>query len=258
MNERELASLAQQIRYCYSYNKKNTPYPHLVAVTGLRRSITNTDTRVSSDPDGCCDGHVHSSTVPSTSCCLLDLLRKEVGYEQWEHRGFTCTTRQLDHYYTDTDTDEDDDDACSNEKEMNDPENQSDAADKGEKRTDTTMKMTTSSVRPKLVYLTSDASTILRELDDDKVYIIGGIVDRNRLKRAAVDRAESLGIVTAKLPLDEFYDSHPEYKIKGATKVLAVNHVFDILLRVHRYGGKDWDRAFEEVLPLRKQQKASS
>lgn len=41
-----------------------------------------------------------------------------------------------------------------------------------------------------LVYLTSDSENVLDTLEDEKVYVIGGIVDRNRLKRAAINRAE--------------------------------------------------------------------
>ena len=36
-----------------------------------------------------------------------------------------------------------------------------------------------------IVYLTSDAETVLHTLENNKIYIIGGIVDRNRLKKAA-------------------------------------------------------------------------
>jgi tRNA (guanine9-N1)-methyltransferase len=84
-------------------------------------------------------------------------------------------------------------------------------------------------------------------LEDDKVYIIGGIVDRNRLKRAAISRAEELGIATAKLPITD-------YLSMATTKVLTCNHVFEILLK-YRERGNDWKKAFLDVLPVRKDAK---
>jgi tRNA (guanine9-N1)-methyltransferase len=98
--------------------------------------------------------------------------------------------------------------------------------------------------KSKLVYLTSDSPNILNDLDNEKIYIIGGIVDRNRLKRAAINRAEQLGIVTAKLPITQHLQLF-------STKVLTCNHVFDILLK-YRESGKDWKKAMLEVLPERK------
>jgi tRNA (guanine9-N1)-methyltransferase len=50
------------------------------------------------------------------------------------------------------------------------------------------------------------------------VYIIGGIVDRNRLKGATYNRAIADGIATAKLPLDDYL------QMGSATRVLTVNH----------------------------------
>jgi len=96
----------------------------------------------------------------------------------------------------------------------------------------------------KLVYLTSDSTNELEHLEDDKVYIIGGIVDRNRLKRATIDKAKSLGIATAKLPIGKHLKLF-------ATKVLTCNHVFEILLK-YRANGNDWKKAMIDVLPARK------
>mmetsp|Transcript_33064 Transcript_33064/g.54606 ORF Transcript_33064/g.54606 Transcript_33064/m.54606 type:complete len:344 (-) Transcript_33064:206-1237(-) len=99
--------------------------------------------------------------------------------------------------------------------------------------------------RENLIYLTSDSDNVLEDLDDSKIYVIGGIVDRNRLKNVAFQRAKNLNIATAKLPLDE------HLKTMDTTRVLTCNHVFDILLK-YREHGKDWKTALMEVLPQRK------
>ncbi|DBA02934.1 TPA: hypothetical protein N0F65_005961 [Lagenidium giganteum] len=95
-----------------------------------------------------------------------------------------------------------------------------------------------------LVYLTADSPNTITELSRDKVYIIGGIVDRNRLKGATFNKAESQEIATAKLPLDAFL-------VMGAsTRVLTVNHVFEIL--VQYAATSDWTKATLSTLPQRK------
>ncbi len=94
-----------------------------------------------------------------------------------------------------------------------------------------------------LVYLTSDSKNTLSELDNSKVYVIGGIVDRNRLKGATINKANVLGVQTARLPIDE-------YLKLCATKVLTCNHVFEILLKFKEHN--DWKKALLDVLPARK------
>lgn len=55
-----------------------------------------------------------------------------------------------------------------------------------------------------LVYLTADSETVLEELDLKKIYIIGGLVDRNRWKGITMEKAQEQGIQTAKLPISNF------------------------------------------------------
>jgi tRNA (guanine9-N1)-methyltransferase len=69
-----------------------------------------------------------------------------------------------------------------------------------------------------LVYLTADSPHTITELCRDKVYIIGGIVDRNRHKGITYKKAQEQGIATAKLPLDSCV------QMGAATRVLTVNH----------------------------------
>ena len=176
MTAKEIASLASQIRYCYSYNK-NSQHPSLWAATSLNGTT-------------------------------LDHLEKETGFNEWPNRAFVGTPLSLEEYY-DKESDED-------------------------------------YVKNNVVYLTSDSENTITTLDTEKVYVIGGIVDRNRLKRAAIDRAELLGVQTAKLPLDEHLKKMP------ATRVLTCNHVFDILLKWKEHDG-DWGKALQEVLPTRKE-----
>lgn len=68
-----------------------------------------------------------------------------------------------------------------------------------------------------IVYLTSDSDTVLTELDKDKVYIVGGLVDHNHHKGVSLERANKKGLQTARLPLGE------HVKIKTRT-VLTIVH----------------------------------
>ncbi|XP_062493631.1 tRNA methyltransferase 10 homolog A isoform X2 [Pezoporus occidentalis] len=94
-----------------------------------------------------------------------------------------------------------------------------------------------------LVYLTSDSPDVLSELDEKKAYVIGGLVDHNHHKGITYKKAVEQGIGHAQLPLGNFV------KMKSR-KVLAVNHVFEIILAYLEK--RDWKEAFFSVLPQRK------
>lgn len=98
--------------------------------------------------------------------------------------------------------------------------------------------------KDKLVYLTHDAQEVLRTLDPDTVYVIGGIVDRNRLVGATFNKAEDSRIKTARLNLDT------QISIQHGTPVLTVNHCVEIL--IHAANGMSWRDAYLKVLPIRK------
>eukprot|EP01129_Flabellula_baltica_P002345 TRINITY_DN12163_c0_g1_i1.p1 TRINITY_DN12163_c0_g1~~TRINITY_DN12163_c0_g1_i1.p1 ORF type:complete len:271 (+),score=65.51 TRINITY_DN12163_c0_g1_i1:119-814(+) len=97
--------------------------------------------------------------------------------------------------------------------------------------------------KEELVYLSPDSENVLEEIDESKVYVIGGIVDANSMTKRSISEAGKLELTTAKLPIEEYY---PE----ACNKSLNVNHVFQILSDVADH--KDWARAFEEHIPKRK------
>jgi tRNA (guanine9-N1)-methyltransferase len=98
--------------------------------------------------------------------------------------------------------------------------------------------------KKELIYLTSDAEEVLTELNPNHAYVIGGIVDRNRLKGATFKKAQSLNIRTAKLPIKEYIQL-------STSHILTVNHVFDILLRFQE--NKNWIQTLAAILPQRKE-----
>jgi tRNA (guanine9-N1)-methyltransferase len=95
------------------------------------------------------------------------------------------------------------------------------------------------------VYLTADTENVLDipASSPQDILVIGGIVDRNRYKNATVLKAERIGMHVAQLPIGELM------KMKSS-KVLAVNHVFEILTQY--FDHRDWTKAFKSVIPDRK------
>ena len=115
--------------------------------------------------------------------------------------------------------------------------------------------------REKLLYLTADATEEIDRLEEGTVYILGGIVDRNRYPGITQRKAAEQGIRSARLPLAE------HVKLLHGTSVLTVNHMVDILLHATKgyergqgegWGGPvDWRAALLAALPPRKGASAS-
>ena len=103
------------------------------------------------------------------------------------------------------------------------------------------------SIPKSAIYLTADSEDMLdvNQLSTDDTLIIGGIVDRNRFKKATLLKAEALGLRTAQLPIGEFMPLK-------SSKVLTVNHVVQILVDVLAH--KDWKRALDSAIPDRKRE----
>lgn len=94
-----------------------------------------------------------------------------------------------------------------------------------------------------VIYLSSDSDYTLTELKPYSTYIIGGLVDKNREKGICHRRAVEKGVKTARLPIGDYLDM-------ASRKVLATNHVVEIMLRWLELG--DWGEAFMKVIPKRK------
>ncbi|KAF9171690.1 tRNA (guanine(9)-N(1))-methyltransferase [Mortierella sp. AD011] len=95
----------------------------------------------------------------------------------------------------------------------------------------------------KVVYLSADSPNTITNLEEGTCYILGGIVDKNRYPNMCQNKAEELNIETAQLPIGEYIQL-------SSRRILTVNQVFEILLRFIECN--DWKEAFLKVIPQRK------
>lgn len=244
MTNKEVNSLSLQLRYTYAVNRKSS-MPVNIDVCGLKKG-----------------------------CATREGMEKIEGFpDKWVQRAFHCYEGSLEDVYSGKKSNGDGSEANaasnggtekSHEAEAEGENNaqETDGTDAKEGTINTSDPSGGGGADPPLpnlppghqfVYLTGDSTETLSTLDDNTTYIIGGIVDRNRLKRAAIDRAESIAsshpslkIRTARLPLDEHFD------FKASTRILTCNHVFEILQKFRENGYKDWKSSVEAVLPCRK------
>ncbi|GFY73240.1 tRNA methyltransferase 10 homolog A [Trichonephila inaurata madagascariensis] len=65
--------------------------------------------------------------------------------------------------------------------------------------------------KEKIIYLTSDSPNVIEELDHDKVYVIGALVDHNRLKNICYEKAIK-EVTEGKSWIDAIMDTVPKRK----------------------------------------------
>ncbi|NXH10893.1 TM10B methyltransferase, partial [Bucco capensis] len=91
-----------------------------------------------------------------------------------------------------------------------------------------------------IVYLTPDSENVLEDIDPNKVYILGGLVDESIHKKLTLQKAQEQSLQTARLPIRE-------YMVKAAnprnyhSETLAINQVFDVLATY--YATQSWPAA---------------
>ena len=110
-------------------------------------------------------------------------------------------------------------------------------------------------LKKEFVYLSPDAEEELDDVSEDKLYIIGGIVDRTVIQNLSMNRVNGIKndnncdikIVTKKLPLLKYIKD-----VKNT--VLNINTVVEILSLYADMDKdkKDWKSVLEQALPKRK------
>lgn len=105
-----------------------------------------------------------------------------------------------------------------------------------------------SAVFPKeqVVFLTADAEEVLKDFEPDTVYVVGAFVDHNQHKCLSYRRAQRHGVRTARLPIKEHID------VSNRCQILTINHVVDVVAHFMTSSERDWKRALEDVLPVRR------
>lgn len=101
-----------------------------------------------------------------------------------------------------------------------------------------------------IVYLSPDAEEALDEVLETKVYVVGGVVDRNLNKGLTLQAAEAGRARAVRLPFDEYLPNVPR-----GDRVLTVCACVGVLMGVH--AGQGWREALEKSVPRRGVEKAA-
>ncbi|KAK1444975.1 tRNA methyltransferase TRM10-type domain containing protein [Babesia gibsoni] len=94
-----------------------------------------------------------------------------------------------------------------------------------------------------VTYLSADAEEVLEDISDSGIYVIGGIVDRNRLKGISLSRSKQIGASCKRLPIKEHVKLSQSH-------VLSITACVSIFLNYTL--NRDWHKALVESIPKRK------
>ncbi|XP_004372305.1 tRNA methyltransferase 10 homolog B isoform X1 [Trichechus manatus latirostris] len=94
-----------------------------------------------------------------------------------------------------------------------------------------------------LVYLTPDSEHALEDVDVNKIYILGGLVDESIQKKVTFQKAREHSVQTARLPIQEYMIRRQNGK-NYYSEILAINQVFDILSTY--FETRNWPEALKK------------
>ena len=192
MVDTDVHSLAKQIRFLYADNI-HAAHPLRLALTSFGPQQPTADDRDGPEDAGESDESAAPSAVSIAPSRLYECLHKNVGFQSWALTAFP------DHF-------------------LRLPPSSRSAP-------------SPSSLSPALpapssfVYLTAESPQLLTSLDASLTYVIGGLVDHNRLKGHCDEEARRMGVRTARLPITECMEVDG-----GRRTVITVNQVHQCLL----------------------------
>ncbi|XP_003407899.1 tRNA methyltransferase 10 homolog B [Loxodonta africana] len=94
-----------------------------------------------------------------------------------------------------------------------------------------------------LVYLTPDSEHALEDVDVNKIYILGGLVDESIQKKVTFQKAREHSVQTARLPIQEYMIRRQNGR-NYHSEILALNQVFDILSTY--FETRNWPEALKK------------
>ncbi|XP_037020010.2 tRNA methyltransferase 10 homolog B isoform X2 [Artibeus jamaicensis] len=100
-----------------------------------------------------------------------------------------------------------------------------------------------------LVYLTPDSECALEDVDLNKVYILGGLVDESIQKKVTFQKAQEHSVKTARLPIQEYMVRRQNGK-NYHSEILTINQVFDILSTY--FETQNWPEALKRGVSSRR------